>query len=190
MSVLREPIVSDLPGMYRVCLETAEPHVNPDLLGHVYAGPYVVAQPAFARVVADTSGVSGYIVGCPDTRAFEAWCADSWWPALRAQYPLGSGADLDAGLTRLLHDPPRSPDDVVSGHPAHLHINILASAQRRGHGRALIDWLCAELVEHGVTGVHLGVDPANSNAIGFYHHLGLPVLLERDGTLWMGKSLR
>lgn len=50
MSQLREPTVIDVPGVYRVCFETAgdDRGSNPDLVGHVYAGPYVARHPEFA----------------------------------------------------------------------------------------------------------------------------------------------
>ena len=44
----------------------------------------------------------------------------------------------------------------------------------------VVERLLDELRARGIVGVHLGVDPANANAIGFYEHLGFRVL-ERDG---------
>lgn len=55
-----------------------------DLLGHVYAGPYLVGQRSLARVVDDGTGVSGYLFGRADTAAFEAWAEREWWPPLCA----------------------------------------------------------------------------------------------------------
>ena len=80
MSQIRPATLQDLPGAYRVCLLTAAAggdasasYRNPDLLGHVFVGPYVVHSPELARVVVDPEGVAGYVVGAADTRAFEAW---------------------------------------------------------------------------------------------------------------------
>ncbi|WP_448059866.1 GNAT family N-acetyltransferase [Cellulomonas hominis] len=112
----------DLPGMYDVCLRTgdggrdARPiYRNPHLIGHLYAGPYPVADPGLTFVVADAAGVAGYVVGTADTVGFERWLDEHWRPGLRAQYPeprseagldlgsapgpdLGSEAGLDLGL--------------------------------------------------------------------------------------------
>lgn len=102
MIAIRSAQLSDLPGVYRVCDRTSDPAFpegvpgrNPDLLGHVYAGPYVVHSPELAGIVADSQGVAGYILGVADTETFAAWCDAEWWPALREQYPRGSGAQPD-----------------------------------------------------------------------------------------------
>ena len=94
MTVIRSATLEDLPGVYRVCLQTGDSgrdgtalYRNPDLLGHVYAGPYVVGEPELAFVVADEHGVAGYVLAAEDTRAFEAWAETSWWPNLRS-HPL------------------------------------------------------------------------------------------------------
>ncbi|GHS89166.1 hypothetical protein AGMMS50218_14780 [Actinomycetota bacterium] len=103
----------DLPGMYDVCLRTgdggrdARPiYRNPHLIGHLYAGPYPVADPGLTFVVADAAGVAGYVVGTADTVGFERWLDEHWRPGLRAQYPepgpeagmdLGSEPELDLG---------------------------------------------------------------------------------------------
>jgi len=191
VSEVRQPEFRDVAGVYRVCFETADPQPeqNPDLVGHVYAGPYVLRHPEFARIVTDDLGVSGYVLGCPDTRDFEAWCAANWWPALREQYPLGSGLPVDAEMIALLHSPPRSPDSVVAEYPAHLHIDLLPRTQGHGYGRTLIDWLCSTLAAAGSPGVHLGVGADNANAIAFYGHLGFETLQAEPGVVWMGKRL-
>ena len=56
----------DLPGAYRVCLLTGDAgrdastiYRNPELLGHVFVGPYIVGQPDLALVVADEVGIAG-----------------------------------------------------------------------------------------------------------------------------------
>jgi ribosomal protein S18 acetylase RimI-like enzyme len=191
MSDIRQPTLPDTAGVYRVCFETADadPTMNPDLLGHVYAGPYLAQHPDLARVVADDHGISGYVLGCADTRAFEAWAEESWWPALREQYPLGGGDAVDAEMIGLLHAPPRSPDEVVEQFPAHLHIDLLPRTQGHGYGRTLIEWLCAELAARGIRGVHLGVGSDNPNAIAFYEHLGFVTALDDGDTRWMTRKL-
>lgn len=191
MTQLRAAALRDLAGVYRVCHETGDPAAdqNPDLLGHVYAGPYVVGQAALARVVADELGIAGYLFGCDDTRAFEAWCEQHWWPPLREQYPVEGASKADAEMIGLLHHPPRSPESVVAAFPAHLHIDFLPRARGGGHGRALIEWLCAELVGRGVPGVHLGVGSDNANAIAFYEHLGFTTAEGDDDTTWMTRRL-
>lgn len=192
MSTIRPATLHDLPGLYRVCLETGDSgrdatllYRNPDLLGHVYVGPYVVGQLDLAFVVADADGVAGYCLGAADTRAFEAWEEEHWWPLLRDQYPLTAGSTPDDEIVRLLHSPPQPPDSVVVPYPSHMHIDLLERIRGQGVGRALVQRLLDALSERGSTGVHLGVGLDNDNAQAFYRHLGFVDLESTDDELFM-----
>lgn len=177
--------------MYRVCLQTGDSgrdgtahYRNPDLLGHVYAGPYVVGEPELAFVVADEKGVAGYTFAAEDTRAFEAWAESNWWPTLRAQYPPTEGDSPDAALIRLLHDPELAPEPILADYPAHLHIDLLPRVQGQGFGRRLIELVLDRLREREVRGVHLDVAAENLDAIAFYRHLGFSTQsADADGEL-------
>ncbi|WP_291812333.1 GNAT family N-acetyltransferase [Cellulomonas sp.] len=184
---------SDLPGMYRVCLLTgaagqdATPlYRDPDLLGHVYCGPYPVADPGLTSVVVDDQGVGGYVVATADTEAFTAWCERAWWPVLRARYPRlvdpRDGTE-DHVLRALVHDP--APAPVPASAPAHLHIDLLPRLQGQGWGRRLIEGVADALRSRGVPGVHLGVDGRNTRAVAFYEHLGF----RRDETFEWGHRM-
>lgn len=192
MTDIREPTVQDIPGIYRVCFETSDPQPeqNPELVGHVFSGAYVQAHPDYARVVADNRGVSGYLFGCPDTRAFEAWCDERWWPTLRAQYPLEGAPPADVEWTRALHNPERAPDELVAQYPSHLHIDLLPRAQGSGLGRVLVTWLCDKLAQQKSPGVHLGVGTDNTNATQFYEHLGFMISEVEPDVTWMVRALR
>lgn len=181
----------DAPGMYSVCLRTADVggdashlHDNPDLLGHVYVGPYLAADPACCLALVDDAGVAGFVVATADTTAFERWRDEVWLPPLRAQYPIGSGTGRDRALTALLHHPQPTPPALLAPYPAHLHIDLLPRVQGQGWGRRLIDELCDRLRSRGVTGLHLGVGVDNVRAIGFYERLGLTEALRTEGTIW------
>lgn len=186
----------DLPGTYRVCLLTGDSGQDasgivrdPDLLGHVYVGPYVLGQPTVGFVPSDAHGVAGYVLGAIDTRAFEAWTARAWWPALRERYPSGDDDSLDGQLIRRIHRPPIAPDVVVERFPAHLHIDLLARVRGMGLGRGLVERLLEALRERNVSGVHLEVAADNANAIAFYEHLGFRELEQGDDSLLMGREL-
>ena len=196
MSYIRQAGLHDLPGTYRVCLHTADAgadgsalYENPDLLGHVYVGPYLVGQPDFAFVIADEGGVAGYVLGAADTRQFEAWQERQWWPSLRDQYPLTGGVTLDDELIARLHTPLHSPDAVVEHYPAHLHIDLLPRVQGTGLGRTMIETLAKALRARGVDGIHLDVGDDNHNAIAFYHHLGFVELARGADSIYLGKKL-
>ncbi|QCB94872.1 GNAT family N-acetyltransferase [Cellulomonas shaoxiangyii] len=183
-AVLRPYHPSDQPGLYRVCLATGDAgrdatplYRDPDLLGHVYAGPYPVADPGLTWVVTDDAGrVAGYVVATADTRAFDDWLEQHWWPVLRARYARradpGDGT-RDHVLVDLLHD--RSRADVPAGFPAHLHIDLLPHLQGQGWGRRLVATLSDALRARGVPGLHLGVAAQNTGAVAFYERIGMRV---------------
>lgn len=173
----------DLDAMYSICLRTGAAGLDAtgqyrdaDLLGHVYVGPYVMLESAFGLVLTADDAVVGYALGAPDTVAFDAEAAAAWWPVLRRRYPLPDGArpydGTDAGLIALIHAPPVAAAELLAAYPAHLHIDLLVEAQGTGAGRRLIEALEDGLRARGATGVHLGVDPANTAAQGFYEHVG------------------
>ncbi len=196
MLTIRRAALHDLPGTYRVCLQTGNAgsdattlYRNPDLLGHVFVGPYVVGQASLARVVADAEGVAGYLLGAEDSVAFAAWAEAQWWPTLRGQYPRTDGSSADDAIIRLIHTPPRAPAGIIAAFPSHLHIDLLPRAQGQGLGRALIEGLVETLRMTGSGGVHLEVGADNQNAIEFYRHLGFGEL-HRDGeSVFMGMQL-
>ena len=62
-AVIRPFHPSDLPALYRICLLTGDAggdatplYRDPDLLGHVYLGPYPIADPGLTFVVVDELG--------------------------------------------------------------------------------------------------------------------------------------
>jgi ribosomal protein S18 acetylase RimI-like enzyme len=190
-------VLHDLPGTYRVCLQTGDSgrdatvlYRNPDLLGHVFVGPYIVGQPTLASVVTDGLGVAGYCLAAEDTRIFQSWAEEHWWPILRRQYPPNEGTTRDDELIRLIHRPPQSPDGVVTAYPAHLHIDLLERARGQGLGRELIERLLAALRERDSPGIHLEVGADNANAIDFYEHLGFVELERTQGSRLLGMKLR
>ena len=171
----------DLAGMYRVCLLTGDAgadasglYRDPDLLGHVYAAPYPVADPGLTWVVTDDEGVAGYVVGTADSQAFARWQEESWWPPLRERYPLRPAVEgyLDHELRQAVHQGTTYDPAVTDPYPAHLHIDLLPRAQGRGLGRTLIGTLVAALRARGVPGLHLGVATRNTGATAFYGRVG------------------
>ncbi len=139
--------VHDLPGVYRVCLLTGAAgadattlHDDPDLLGHLWAGPYVAFPDAVTRVLHDEHGVAGYCLAVPDTRAFEEWVERVWLPPLRERHPLGSGSTpADAAVVERLHHPTSADAGLLAAHPAHLHVDLLPRLQGRGWGRRVVE---------------------------------------------------
>jgi ribosomal protein S18 acetylase RimI-like enzyme len=173
--------VHDMAGVYRVCLLTGDAgedattrYRDPDLLGHIYAGPYLARGEGTQLVAVDEDGVAGYLFSADDTLAFEAWAEREWWPPLRMRYsprPAADDGTGDADLVRRIHEPERTRHELAQAYPAHLHIDLLERTRGTGLGRRLIEQLLDELRARDVAGVHMGVAAANTNAIGFYRHL-------------------
>ena len=186
----------DLPGAYRVCLLTGDAgqdasaiYRDPDLLGHLYVGPYLAQGSGTQLVVVDEAGVCGYLLSADDTVRFEAWAERHWWPRLRARYPLVDDGSRDAELLRVIHASEPTPTRLADEYPAHLHIDLLERARGRGLGGELVGLLLAELRHRRVPGVHLSVDARNANAIGFYEHLGFGEVAREPGGSIMGLRL-
>jgi ribosomal protein S18 acetylase RimI-like enzyme len=176
----------DLGALYDICLRTADDggdgtalFRDPKMPGHLYAGPYAAFEPSLAFVAEDPDGVAGYTLGVLDTRAFEERLDRDWWPALRAKYPQpGPDAGL-AGLSvperhtiNVIHKPWATADELATGYPSHLHIDLLPRTQGRGIGRRLITMMISVLRDLGSPGLHLHVSRGNQKAAGFYRHLG------------------
>ncbi|CAM3706635.1 N-acetyltransferase [Kibdelosporangium persicum] len=192
--------LDDLDALYRICLQTGDAgedatalYEDPQLLGHIFVGPYAVLEPSLAFVAEDAEGVSGFIVGALDTKAFEAELERDWWPELRTQYPdppEDAVLTEDQKLMRVIHHPYTTPEEYLDRYPSHLHINLLPRTQGQGVGGRLMTTLFDALRAKGSQGVHLGVWAANTRAIGFYRHLGFTEIDRSETGFTFGMSLR
>jgi len=193
--IIRRYRSGDFRDLYRVCLRTGNSgddatalYRDPDLLGHIYAGPYGKFEPALAFVVEDEAGVGGYCLAALDTRAFEQRLEERWWPSLRLRYadPDPASRDQwtpDEQAAYLIHHPWHTDDGLLADYPSHLHIDLLPRLQAQGQGRQLMGTQLTALRERGSGGVHLFVTAGNHRALGFYYHLGFSELRASGGYL-------
>jgi ribosomal protein S18 acetylase RimI-like enzyme len=198
LMLIRPVEPDDLEPLYEVALltgdagEDARPlFKDPRLLGEVYVGPYLMLDEGIGFTVLDDEGAAaGYVLGAVDTRRFEAEAEEKWWPPLRVRYPdpVDDPATADEEMIALIHHPELASEKVVAEYPAHLHIDLLPHLQGRGLGPVLLGRLFEELRSKGVPGVHLGADPRNRRAIGFYEHLGFVHLGDEEDVV-MGLRL-
>jgi len=194
--MLRWARPGDRAALGEICLRTGDAGadatgtlVHGELYGLLWAEQYLVLEPTFALVAVVNGAARGYVLAAPDTAAFEALLDDVWWPPLRERYPLpGDGTEVDRRLVAHLHRPLRTPAAVTDRYPAHLHIDLLPELQGRGLGRRMIGAIEQRLTDAGCLGVHLGVDPRNEHALGFYEHLGYAAH-RADGTVLFTKRL-
>src|SRR5690625_2388291 len=92
---------------------------RPELMGAVWAAPYVEFEPQHALVIEDDAAqVVGYALGAVDTVAFESLLDERWWPRLQERYPLSlvdtvPEGFLDAALIKRIHTAPRTPAELT-----------------------------------------------------------------------------
>jgi ribosomal protein S18 acetylase RimI-like enzyme len=190
----------DLAGAYEVCLKTGDDgqdatgfYEDPEALGRIFVGPYILLEPELAFVLEDSEGICGYALGALDSQAFYQKYLREWVPALQRKYPAPTGNP--AGWTRTeriyhdYHHPEVYCPEPCADYPSHLHIDLLPRAQGRGWGRRMMEHLLAALRTRGSPGVHLGVGQVNERAIGFYRKLGFAELARRQDVLYLGRRL-
>ena len=153
MISIRRAALHDLPGAYRVCLLTGDAgrdgralYQDPDLLGHVYVGPYIVGQPGVGLVPVDEQGVAGYVLAALDTRAFEAWAEAEWWPALRDPIPAARRGDAGRPSWCASSTPRRVPPTRWWRRSRRTSTSTWCERARgQGLGRSLVETLLADL---------------------------------------------
>ena len=182
---------SDMPVLYRICLRTGADgadatadFTDPDLLGHVYVGPYLAFEPDLSLVLTHDDAPVGYVLGTADSALFADRCQSEWFPELRRRYPLPS----DNWVIRLIHQGGRT-DPALADYPAHLHIDLLPEAQGEGRGRSLLTAFLDLLRRRGVAGVHLTASATNGRALAFYDRLGFARLSAEGGGVTFGLRL-
>ena len=201
-AMIRPVRASDLAALHEISLATghvgadaAGLYADPLMVGHIYSAPYGVLAPRLALVAEDAAGVAGFTVGAVDTAAWEALLERQWWPALRQRYAdpgqeVSPGWNADQRRAFMFHHPAAVPEAVSASHPAHLHLNLLPRLQRRGVGAELLAAWLAVARRHGARCVHVGVNRANTGAIGFWQTQGFRPLDAPPGrTLYLGRDI-
>jgi ribosomal protein S18 acetylase RimI-like enzyme len=197
---LRPATPDDLPALYQVCLRTGDAgkdaaHLqdDPNLLGEVFVGPYVMLEPGLAFTLVGAGGPAGYVLGALHTGSFNQRLKSEWLPRLQKVHadPGDDSAQWRGSdwVRRVVHHPFLDVPHVLEPYPSHAHIDLLAEARGQGIGRHLMQTLMEELARLGSRGVHLQVHPKNLAAQAFYSNLGFVPLSSPDlpdDTLFMG----
>ncbi|MGN8551405.1 UNVERIFIED_CONTAM: GNAT family N-acetyltransferase [Microbacterium sp. SLM126] len=188
----------DEPALAEICLKTADAGADgtgvlddDDLWAEIFVLPYVARHPDLAFVVeTEDERVVGYIVGAPDTAAFEEWFRAEWWPRHEDRWPRPeSEVTRQDGIVLYAYRRGAASESFGDAYPAHLHIDLLPEAQGHGLGRRLIDTLVTELARQGVAGLHLVASSDNAGAIAFYPRVGFEPLPSPDGARAFGMTL-
>ncbi|HTP10712.1 MAG TPA: GNAT family N-acetyltransferase [Anaerolineae bacterium] len=122
----------------------------------------------------DDGELIGYLMGCPDTRDYEAWFRSNVkhvaWRAVTWRYR-GVFTRKSLGyIRRYLRL--RLPYIDLSPYPAHLHINTRADRRGTGIGTALMKTYLDQLRTENIPGVHLETSSENKIAVPWYERLG------------------
>ncbi|MBE0695886.1 MAG: GNAT family N-acetyltransferase [Anaerolineaceae bacterium] len=188
---------SDCCALNRICIQTAnygedpsDQYADPEVIAHMYSGPYAVYEPDLCFILTGDGVPMGYILGTRDSEAFSRRTAAEWFPVLRERYPLPAEDDRseNAGAIRALHRG-YHPGPGAEEYPAHLHIDLLASARHGGNGSKLMEVFLTRLRELHVPSVHLGVGGGNTNAIAFYERMGFKRVKEYEWGIIFGMKL-
>jgi GNAT superfamily N-acetyltransferase len=148
--------------------------------GELWVGPYEKLCPEWSYVADGSGGRMGYLTGCPDTRSFNRRKKLLFDLPLYlrcragAFVPNADRARFEARFAGREVSPddtfdPRMTEAVIREFPAHLHVNLEASARGSGLGRRLIDRFREDLAAIGVRGVHL---TCGDKPLPFYRKVG------------------
>lgn len=195
---------SDQAAAYHVCLKTGDHgrdgesfyRDDPDALGRIFVGPYLVFERELSLVLEDDHGVCGYALAALDSRRFYDQYDRRWRPQLCAQFPLPVGDPSTWTRAQVAHSWYHAPDyfcpEPYEAYPSHMHIDLLERARGQGWGRRMMEQLMGELRRRGSPGAHLNVSVQNTPALGFYQSLGFSeltrTLTDGVGSVYLGKS--
>jgi ribosomal protein S18 acetylase RimI-like enzyme len=189
----------DEAALAEICLKTADAGADAtgifeddEIWAEIFVLPYAHRHPELAFVVeADDERVVGYIVCAPDTKEFEEWFHDEWWPERGARWPKPtSERTRQDGTLIYAYSRHGGAEPYGDEYPAHLHIDLLPEWQGQGWGRALIERLVVALRERGVTGLHLAAASDNHAAIAFYPRVGFAAIPSHAGVQAFGMKLQ
>lgn len=155
------------------------------LFAALWVAPYFQAGSGSVGFVAlRGEEVLGYILGSVDPGRY-ALALTAQVPGLLGQWLRGQLPGVWPSVAYLLRSALyRVPHPPADRYPAHLHLNLLASARGLGAGGALLDAFLAELRARRVPGVQLSTTRRNVAAVELYTRRGFREWAARRTRLW------
>ena len=181
--IIRQAKISDMDDLYDICIRTGNYgedarnlYNNHEALGIYYVGPYVAFEQDLAFVLEDKIGICGYVLGTKETKTFFKKMTEEWLPKYQKRFPMPDGDpekwNMDQKIIALIHNPRVSIPDSLNNFTAHLHIDLLPRARKKGNGRLMIETMHKKLKILRKKGVFLDVGINNLNAQSFYEKIG------------------
>ena len=171
---------NDRDAMREICIETSSMPLRDEkdrqLLLLTFCDSYIDYADGCFVAVDENDRAAGYILGVSDTRKFFREYRKNVMPQI-AQ--LGTKYALMARGMCALHKL------CVVFAPAHLHIDLTASARRKGVGTALMNTLKEHLAAPGIKSVQLTCGSDNEAAIAFYKRNGFKTVFRGFGSCVM-----
>ncbi len=151
-----------------------------------FAGFYLDQQTDHLWVAEEEGVVIGYLMGCPDTRAYDNWFESNLpraaWRALTRHYRSVFTRKSLSYIWSYFNT--HVPYFDLSAYPAHLHINTRADRRGAGVGTALMSAYFDQLRQENVPGVHLQTSSENKIAVPWYEKLGFQLLQRTPADLY------
>lgn len=174
----------DRKCIQNICIETAPSEMKDsdkkrEFLLLRYCNYYIEKCPDTCFVAEKDGNTVGYVICCPDAVQFKR----EFPKFVQKSGNLNFSQKIQCFGDSILYLP------FKAKYPAHLHIDILPEAQRKGNGKKLIKALTEELKKQGKCGIMLAVSADNINAIKFYRALGFKTILRIPGTYFLGKHI-
>lgn len=185
MTTIRNVRPDDLEALHQIHQATSSnPNKTPDQWNLAFM-KYVDYYPAFAKdtsfVFCDDNDIPlGYILCEIDPDRFCDQFAKAYCKPMEA---------IQAGSCAQFLKSQDFLETFKDQYPAHLHIDILPTAQNMHIGSKLMKRLIDELTARHVKGIVLGVSKSRPNAIRFYQKHGFEILEEGEGGYTMGLKL-
>lgn len=194
--LIRKCRKSDQEGIMHVCYkcgymgEDATGHFwDKKLFGLLFCLYYPKYETDHCFVAEDRGRIVGYILGSPDSQRQERFflAKVGWRILLRILFitPLFYRQDMKT-ILHFIRLPRSSPPDeeVNRKYPAHLHIDILESYQRKDIGTQLMDRFETHMRKLKVKGIHLGTSEGNYKAVPFYKKMGYKIIHTDKMGMW------
>jgi ribosomal protein S18 acetylase RimI-like enzyme len=150
---------------------------------------YIDTDWRFNWVACRDTDVVGFLTGWVNSKSLPACWMRSILPLvlgrlLGRRYQIGRRTlrhALMLGYSSLHYGLPHAD---LALYPAHLHVNVQASARGLGAGRQLLERYLAQLREAKIPGVHLNTTSHNRVACVLYEKLGFHLLASRPTQAW------